>query len=318
MKRSAVVGPRKSGLEDVPIPGPGDDGVVVRVRMSGICASELHTWEHGSNTPMALGHEVAGDVVAVGGRVDAFRPGDRVTGLFQKGFSEFAVATAERVVHVPDNVPDELAFGEPLACAVSAARRTEVELGDRIAMVGLGFMGQLMLKLLALKGPTEIVGIDPRADARRTGLAAGCTATFTPDEAVAEKLANFDVVVEASGTPDGLSEATALTREHGRLSILGYHQGGPRVVDMQLWNYRALEVLNAHERRVDYRMDCMRRGLALMAAGRLDLTGMATHSFPLSDVDGAFAALADKPAGFIKAIVVADDPPASYPQIPLF
>ena len=113
-----------------------------------------------------------------------------------------------------------------------------------------------------------------------------------------------DVVVEASGSQKGLTLAGELVRQHGYLSILGYHQGPGRDVDMQLWNYKAFEVLNAHERRADYRMDCMRRGLALAAAGRIDLASLVTHTFPLDRLDEAFRSLAEKPAGFIKSVIV--------------
>ena len=225
-----------------------------------------------------------------------------MTGLFGKGFAEYAVADAGRVLHLPDNIAFSEAFGEPLACAMSAARRTVVDLGDRVAIVGLGFMGQLMLRLLTLKGAASIVGIDPRANVRDLALTVGCDRVFESTAAAEAAEAPFDLVVEATGTPEGLTAVGQLVREHGRLCILGYHQGGPRQVDMQMWNYKALDVLNGHERRVDYRMDCMRRALDLASRGKLNLSGLATHRFPLENVDDAFAALATKPEGFVKAM----------------
>lgn len=308
MRQAVLAGQQEFAFRDVPVPVPGPGEVLVRVRASGVCASELHDWEAGPATPYPPGHEVAGDVAAIGSGVTRFKPGDRVTGLFHHGFSEFAVTGEDRVVAIPETIPTESAHGEPLACLVSAARRTRVELGDRVAVVGLGFMGLMMMQLIRLKGAVEVVGFDLRPEAVRRGLDFGCDRAMTPGELAAAgadpTLEKFDVVVEATGQPDGLTLATSLTREHGILSILGYHQGGPRVVDMKLWNYRALDVLNAHERRVDYRMDCMRRGLALVAAGRLDLAKTTSHRFPLEQVNDAFAALASKPQGFVKAVVV--------------
>jgi threonine dehydrogenase-like Zn-dependent dehydrogenase len=309
MRQAILVGRQKFEFRDVPVPAPGPKDVLVRVRASGICASELHDWEEGPKTPYAPGHEVAGDVVAVGPEVRLFKPGDRVTGLFHAGFADYACIGEDRVAPIPETIPTESAYGEPLACLLSAARRTKVDLGDRVAVVGLGFMGLMMMQLMRLKGAGAILGIDLRPEAARRGLEYGCDRTMTPVEfALAgddPALQKFDVVVEATGTQDGLSLATSLTREHGVLSILGYHQGGPREIDMKLWNFRALEVLNAHERRPDYRMDCMRRGLALVAAGRLDLVNTTSHRFPLERVGDAFEALASKPQGFIKAVVVA-------------
>lgn len=306
MRQAVLVGPRRFAFEEVPEPVPGDRDVLVKVRASGICASELHDWLDGPMTPYAPGHEVAGDVVAVGHGVTRFRPGDRVTGLFHAGFSDYACTDESRVAAIPDSIPTESAYGEPLACLLSAARRTKVDLGDRVAIVGLGFMGLMMLQLIRLKGPVEVLGLDLRPEAVQRGLHHGCDVAMTPAEwaDMRPQPDKFDVVIEVTGQQDGLSLATELTREHGVLSIVGYHQGGPRSVDMKLWNFRALEVLNAHERRNDYRMDCMRRGLALAGAGRIELPAMTSHRFPLDHVNDAFAVLADKPQGFVKAVVV--------------
>jgi 2-desacetyl-2-hydroxyethyl bacteriochlorophyllide A dehydrogenase len=313
MKQSVLIAPRRSKIEDVELPQLSADGVLVRVRASGICASELHSWDDGHGAPYPLGHEVAGQVVAVGPEVKTFQPGDRVTGLFHKGFSDYAATSVDRVLPIPANLRYEDAFGEPLACAMSAARRTKVELGDRVAIVGQGFMGLLILQLIRLKGPAEIVGIDLREDARRMSLKLGADRAVSREEA--DSLGDFDVVIEATGQPDGLSLAIKLVRLHGVMAILGYHQGGPRSVDMQLWNYKSIEVLNAHERRNDYRMDSMRRALDLAAAGRIDLSALASHSFSIDQIDDAFGALASKPAGFVKSVMVAgDDPGFSLPK----
>lgn len=310
MRQAVLVGPMRFRVDDVATPAPGPDEVLVRVLACGACASELHPVEDGYGVPLVIGHEVAGEVVETGPRVAGFRRGDLVTGLFHQGFSDFAVLPSDRVTAVPNGMRPEHAFGEPLACAVSAADRTRVGLGDRIAFVGVGFMGLLMLQLLKLKGPVSITAIDIRDDAlaasRRLGadIAIGPEAVDPADRAAKPgDKGGFNVVVEATGTQEGLDLATVLVREHGVLSILGYHQG-MRSVDMKLWNFKAMDVLNAHERRNPYRMDCMRRGLALAAAGRIDLASLTTHTFGLDRVGDAFAALRDKPPGFIKSVVL--------------
>jgi threonine dehydrogenase-like Zn-dependent dehydrogenase len=117
--------------------------------------------------------------------------------------------------------------------------------------MGLGF-----LQLLKLRGPGRIVAIDVRAEAREKARELGTGETYHPDElpdacrltrvADWEIERGFDVVIEASGTQPGLTLAGELVRGHGVLSILGYHQGGDRQVDMQLWNWKAIDVVNAH------------------------------------------------------------------------
>ncbi len=313
MRQAILVAPQQTRLEARPLPSLGPRDVRVRVRACGVCASELHAWQGDSGSyPRELGHEVAGEVMEVGAAVTAVTAGARVTGLFHHGFAEFAVASEEHVTALPDTVSYEAGIGEPIACIISAAERTRVALGDTVAVVGLGFMGLLMLQAIRLKGPARIIAIDLREDVRAAARQLGADVVLHPDE-VGDDLRvrrgslpdyGVDVAVETTGTQPGLTLASQLVREHGMLSILGYHQGGPRSVDMELWNWKALDVLNAHERRIAYKAECMRRGIALIASGQVVVVPLITHRFGLDAVDDAFHALATKPEGFKKALVV--------------
>ena len=317
MKRSVLVAPRQSRVEERPIPQVGETDVLVRVKACGVCTSELPDWSGDKGAyPREIGHEVTGEVVAVGERVETLCPGMVVTGLFRPGFTEFAVTRKELVTPIPKGMDHAEALGEPLACIISGARRTPVEMADTVALVGLGFMGLLMLQAIRLKGPARIIGIDTRPEAREKALQVGADEVLAPDEVPARLTLTewsqlgggygVDVAIETSGTQGGLTLAGRLPHEHGVLSIVGFHQGGMRQVDMELWNWKALQVINAHERRLDYLMDCMRRGLDLMAAGRIDMASLVTHRFGLDQVDDAFQALLTKPSGFIKAAIVSD------------
>jgi threonine dehydrogenase-like Zn-dependent dehydrogenase len=315
MKQSILVSPQHSVIEERPLPVVGPEDVLVRVKSCGVCASELHGWKGDAGSyPREYGHEVAGEVVEVGSSVQAYRPGMRVTGLFQKAYAEYACAAQNLVAPIPEGISYEEALGEPLSCILSGARRTTVELGDTVALVGVGFMGLLMLQAVRLRGAAHIIAIDPRPVARERALQLGADEAMTPEEVPdALKLTEWNhlgkgrgvpVVMECSGTPAGLTQAAQLVREHGTLALVGWHQGGLRQVDVELWNWKAFDVVNAHERRRDYQMDCMRRGLALLGTGRLQTKVLVTHCFGLHEVDRAFAALAAKPAGFHKAIIV--------------
>jgi threonine dehydrogenase-like Zn-dependent dehydrogenase len=317
MKQSVLVAPRQSRIEERPMPQVGEADVLVKVKVCGVCTSELPAWSGDNGSyPREIGHEVAGEVAAVGDRVRKFRPGMAVTGLFHSGFAEFAVARQELVTRIPESMGVTDTLGEPLACILSGARRTPVEMGDTAALIGLGFMGLLMLQAIRLKGPARIIGIDTRPEAREKALQFGADEVLAPDQVTTQlKLTEWsqlgsgcgvDVAMETSGTQGGLTLAGQMPHEHGVLSIVGFHQGGPRQVDMELWNWKALQVVNAHERRQDYLMDCMRRGLDLAAAGRLNAASLITHRFGLDRVDDAFRALLTKPAGFIKAAMVSD------------
>lgn len=314
MRYSHLVAPRRSETVEAPIQDLEPGEVQVEIRACGVCASELHPWADGRPSyPVRFGHEPVGIVTTVGPDVDRFAPGDRVTGLFGGAFAEVCVAPAAALLPVPTGLSDEAALGEPLACLVNAARRTPVEFADRVAVVGLGFMGLGILQLLKLRGPSRLIAIDPREEARAHASALGADETYAPaDVPAAYHLTEFrawngpnglDVVVEASGTQAGLTLAGRLVRAHGLLSILGFHQGGDRSVDVEMWNWKAIDVVNAHVRRRADLLESMRIGLELEASGQIDLGRLVTHRFGLDDVDAAYTALRDKPEGFIKAVV---------------
>src|SRR3990170_5019951 len=168
-------------------------------------------------------------------------------------------------------------------------------------------MGLLTLELLGLGGTEGLVAVDPRPDARSAALELGAEAFAPGDAAIDARGGAFDVVIEATGTQAGLDSATGLVREHGVLSILGFHQGGRRSVDMETWNWKSIDVVNAHVRRRDLLNEAIRRGLELVRLGRIRPGRLVTHRFGLEDLDRACEALASKPPGFIKAIVVNDD-----------
>lgn len=314
MQFSQIIAPRTSEVVCAATPDPGPDEVLVQVTACGVCASELHGWAEGVPVyPWRFGHEPVGVAARVGADVTGVREGDRVTGLFTQAYAEYCLAPAARLMTVPPGVRDESALGEPMACLVNAQRRTPVELADRVAIIGLGYMGLGMLQLLKLRGPSQLVAIDIRDDARRKSKELGATEAWDiagiPDRARLTRFADwqsdrgFDVVVEASGTQAGLTLAGELVRAHGVLSILGYHQGGDRQVDVGLWNWKAIDVVNAHVRRTADLLESLRIGLELTAAGSIDLGGLVTDVYRLDAVDDAYQALADKPPGFIKAVV---------------
>jgi threonine dehydrogenase-like Zn-dependent dehydrogenase len=314
MRYSQLIAPRTSEVVEAATPEPGPGEVLVRVQASGVCASELHPWADGRpGYPHRFGHEPMGIVAGVGSGVTRFQEGDRVTGLFKGAYADCCLATEDILLPVPANVGDEAALGEPLACLVNAQRRTPVELADRVAIIGLGYMGLGMLQLLKLCGPRRIVAIDVREDARDAAKRFGADEAYDPSELPPEfsltqfgdwqSDRGFEVVIEGSGTQAGLTLAGELVRPHGVLSILGYHQGGPRQVDVGMWNWKAIDVVNAHVRRRADLMESMRIGLELTAKGMIDLGALVTHRYGLDEVDRAYGDLLEKPQGFIKAVV---------------
>ncbi len=311
MKVALVVAPGRWEIADEPLPRPGPNEVVVEVHACGVCTYDLHVFRSSDAYPLRLGHEPSGLVAEVGAQVTGIVVGDRVTGRLHPSFAEHVLARPEDLVILPDSVPFHSGLGEPLAVLVEAERRSKVELGDKVAVVGLGFMGLAFTRLLRLRGASLIVGIDPRADAREAGLTSGADQVFTPDALPDEyrltrfedwqTQRGFDLVVEASGSQAGLTLAGELVRAHGTLSILGSHDS--RVVQVGMWNWKAIDVVNAHIRDHARLMSSMQVGVGLIATGRLSLQPLITHRYRLGQISAAFSDLAEKPPGFVKAVI---------------
>lgn len=279
MHAAVVSAPGVGSVVEVPVPEPGDAEVLVRVEGCGVCASSLPVWEGRSwfRYPLAAGapgHEGWGVEVASGRRV-AF--------LGEHAFAGYAAVREGDVVPLPEDL-DALPFpGEALACGVNVFRRARVEAGQRVAVVGIGFLGSVVAQLGERSG----------ADVVRVRRATG----------VAGLEESFERVVEAAGTQEALDTASALVAPRGLLVVAGYHQDGPRRVDMRSWNWRGIDVVNAHERDAAAYVDGMREAARLAAEGELDVEAVVTHRFPLERLGEAFEAARRRPPGFVKAWV---------------
>jgi threonine dehydrogenase-like Zn-dependent dehydrogenase len=296
----------------VPAPEPGPAEVVVRLEGAGICASELPLWQGRDwfeypRAPGEPGHEGWGRVAALGRQVRDLRIGERVALIAEQVHAELARARADHVVRIPDTIDPATPFpGEPLACAINAMRRAQIGMDQRVAVIGCGFLGLLLVQLSAAAG-AEVAAVSRREDALSLAAGTGAASTWrSADRQVStgELDECFDVVFEATGYQEPLDLAARLTRVRGRLVIVGYHQDGPRSVDMQLWNWRGLDVINAHERDPAAYVAGLREAVQAVGEGRLDPAPLLTHSYPLEQIGEAYRVSVERPAGFVKALWV--------------
>jgi threonine dehydrogenase-like Zn-dependent dehydrogenase len=315
MRAAVLVAPRQFRIEDAPLPEPAPGQVRVRLQGCGVCASNVTPWEGPDwmrfpTEPGGLGHEGWGVVDALGAEVRGLSVDDRVATLAQHSYAEFDVADASAVIPLPAEMDGRPFPGEPLGCAMNILARTGVEPGQTVAIIGVGFLGALLTRLATNAG-ARVIAISRRPTALDMARRMGASETVPMDdhrriiETVREMTAGAfcDRVIEAVGKQWPLDLAGELTRERGRLVIAGYHQDGPRQVNMQLWNWRGLDVVNAHERDPAVYADGMRAAVRAVVSGELDPTPLLTHTYPLDRLDDALAATRDRPAGFMKAIV---------------
>jgi threonine dehydrogenase-like Zn-dependent dehydrogenase len=293
---------------DVAEPLPGAGEVLVRIRACGLCASDLNAWRGvpGIEYPLppgAPGHETWGDVVALGADVAGLETGQAVTGLMWNGFAEFGVAVAANLLAVPGRFGQSSLLGEPLACAMNVVRRSGLRAGDRLAIVGFGYLAGLIVQLLP-DGVSNWVAISRREDSLALALRLGAAAAHTYAEIPSELWDSFDVTIEAAGVQQSLDYATWLTAYGGRLVVAGYHADGPRTVNMQSWNWKGIDVINAHERQPSVYIDALRQALDRLAShSSVDPSALVTHTFALDEAPRAFAMAEARPPGFVKGLV---------------
>jgi threonine dehydrogenase-like Zn-dependent dehydrogenase len=297
------------------LPEPGAGEVRLRLQGCGVCGSNLAMWE---GTPWAqyptepggLGHEGWGVVDAVGTGVTTVRVGERVAALSYRAFAPYDVAKAEECVALPPEL-DGMPFpGEALGCAFNIFRRGGIEAGQQVAIVGIGFLGALLTRLCATAG-ARVIAISRRAYARGVARSMGAHEVVPMDDhgKIIERVreltdgAMCERVIEAVGKQWPLDLAAELTGTRARLVVAGYHQDGPRQVNMQQWNWKGLDVVNAHERDPRVYVQGMREAVEAVAAGVLDPRPLFTHIYPLERLREALEATRDRPEGFLKALV---------------
>jgi threonine dehydrogenase-like Zn-dependent dehydrogenase len=309
-----LTGPRRfEPGEEERTPGPGQ--VLVAVRACGVCMSEMERYLSGpESTPVVLGHEPAGEVVAVGEGVTRFRPGDRVTGLFGRAFASHVVVDAGRLWHIPEGIPYEHALGEPIKCVVTAARASSYEFGDTVVLIGCGFMGLMTLAAIAGRAAAQIIAID--LNAGRLALARELGATHTINAATDDPVTvvreltggrGAEVAIEATGQGKALELAAKVLRRGVRpkLVMVGYHNR-PQMVDLTGFAHAGLIAINAHP---SYSLDPaedMRRGLEALARGIFPMQRLVTHRLPLERLADAFELARSQADGYIKAVIVPD------------
>jgi NADPH2:quinone reductase len=292
MTAAVVEGPGRVAFARIAAPEPRPDDVLVRVEGCGVCASSIPLWEGRPwftypLAPGAPGHEGWGVEVESGRRV-AF--------VSYTAFAELEAVPREAVVPLPEEL-DAPFPAEAIGCAMNVFARSGVRARDTVAIVGCGFLGLLLVQLCVGAG-ARVRAFSRRPDALELARYFGAA---TPDELEEE---SCNVVIETGGVQATLDQATRLCGVRARLVVAGYHQDGERSVDMQIWNWRGLDVINAHERELSRYVEGIRAGAAAVVEGQLDPIPLLTHVLPLRRLRDAFELARTRPPGFVKAVVV--------------
>jgi threonine dehydrogenase-like Zn-dependent dehydrogenase len=234
LMRAAVQGePRHMQMTETDVPEPGSQQVRVRLQGCGVCASNLPVWEGRAwfNYPLApgaLGHEGWGHIDALGAEVDGWAVGERVAFLSEHAYAEYDLAHTDSLLRLPPQLDGQPFPGEPLGCALNVFRRAGIQAGQTVAIIGVGFLGALLVQLATQAG-ARVVAVSRRPYALEIARAFGAAETLALDDywRIIQRVhdqtggAGCSCVIEAVGQQWALDLATELTCTRGRLVIAG-------------------------------------------------------------------------------------------------
>ncbi|MGM9612405.1 MAG: zinc-binding dehydrogenase [Butyricicoccus sp.] len=303
-------------IVDKPIPTITDPGdLLIRVEASSICGSDVHIFANPPGIPAVkgttIGHELVGQVEAVGSAVQGFRPGDRLVldnnvpcgqciscrsghpnmcqhmrtiGVDADGaFAEYAVVPARMAVKIPDDMPTETAiFAEPLNCVMGAMNKIRLLPGENVLVMGAGPIGLYFVKLLALNGAGKIFVSEVSPFRAKCAMECGATCVINPKEEDLTRIIleetggiGVDVAVDAVGVLlPGCLEAT---RPNGRVLLFGNNSSVHETICQADITRKELTILGSY-----VGPHTLPATVSLLASGRLDLSHLITHRITLS------------------------------------
>jgi threonine 3-dehydrogenase len=315
-----------------PVPGPAD--VLIAVRHAGVCGTDLHIadwdpWAQGRiKPPLVVGHEFAGEIVAVGDDVTELKVGQLVTaeghivcghcpqcrtgnshickntriiGVDRNGaFAEYIVMPATNVLTL-DGIPTEVgAIMDPMGNAFHTVLTAEIP-GSFVFVVGCGPIGCFAVGIARAAGAAKVIASDvnPRRLALAARMGAHVTINAATDDVVKTVLAETggegaDVVCEMSGVPSALHQAFATVRMGGRVQLLGIPKGDVPIDFANEIIFKGITIYGVIGRKMYETWHQMRR---FLTGGPFDPRPVITHKFPLAKIDDALAAIRAGDAG---------------------
>ena len=319
-------------IEDRDLPQPGKGEVLIRIERGGICGSDLHYYNHGGfgtvriREPMILGHEVSGRIEALGEGVTGLEAGQLVAVSpsrpcyacvyclegrhnhcldmrfygsampfphIQGAFREYLVADPRQCAVADGLTPAEAAMAEPLSVVLHAAKRAGDLMGRRVLVTGCGPIGQLAVMVARAAGAVEIVATDvtPFTLAKAREVGADRTHDVAAEPGSLERYhpgkGRFDVLFECSGVAAALAGAIPALRPGAIVMQLGL--GGDMTLPVQAMTAKEIELRGSFRFHAEFPL-----GVEMMRSGRLDVTPLVTHVFPLAEAVPAFEMASDR------------------------
>jgi threonine dehydrogenase-like Zn-dependent dehydrogenase len=310
------LGERKIEFRPMEIPEPDPEQVIVALEACGICGWDVLSFNgkfarfHGY--PFCAGHEGVGRVIKTGEKVRSIKVGQRVAmhelPIGTPGgalMARHALRSEQQVAVIPEGpLPVHLWIVEPVVCVVNGILYAGLQPGDRVAVVGTGYMGHLFVQGLSRSLTASITAFD--IDPRRLDLArrfgAGETVNLTGQKLGEGLKKSFDVVIETAGTSDSMNVATAIVRPGGILENFAWHHHA-HTFDLDDWHVNGWRILNIQPGMNPHFGDLYPRTVALMANGALSNERLVTHVDKIEKAFDIFTAAADRTGGYLKGVL---------------
>ena len=311
-------------IEEMPIPEMGKDEVLVEMKACGICGSDLMDWYIKSRVPLVLGHEPAGMIAKKGSRVKGFGVGDRVfvhhhvacltchycmhgdytlceqfhrTNIEPGGLAEYFRVPAPNLQIDTLRIPETLLFEEatliePVGCCIRAFRKSGIQTGDSVAIIGAGTTGIILAALSKIFGAAKTIVSDLIAYRLRVAEKFGADATVNPEN---EDLAGVvkaetngigaDVVIVTAPSIEAYKAGLSVCRKGGKLCVFAPTQPGKHLqISPKELFFSEIQIVPSYSTsHLETRM-----ALELIKSGRIRIKELITHRFGLVDSAEAF------------------------------
>lgn len=312
-------------IEERPVPQISDGEILVKMKASGICGTDVMQWYRQQKAPRVLGHEMAGEITELGNGVDKFKPGNRVfvshhvpcykchycsdgnytaceslhAGNYEPGgFSEYIRVPVQNVKFgtflLPEAITyDDAAMIEPLACVVLGQKNLGIKKGHTVLVIGSGISGLLHIQMAKLKGAT-VIATDINKYRLNKALEFGADYVFKADEYSADTLlaANkgrlAERVIVCAGAKQAVDNAISSIDRKGVILFFAVPNGDINIPSMKFWRNEITATFSYGAATED-----LQKALELVESGAVDVRKMITHRLPLSEIQKGFGLVAE-------------------------
>lgn len=308
MKTASIVKPNQLVMDTVEKSKPAEDEVLIKVMACGICGTDIHIFrgEYLANYPVIPGHEFSGLIEEIGRKVTKYKPGDRVAvepniacdncynclnnrqnfclnwqgiGVSRPGAMAQYIAVPEKNVFPISDIPfEKAAFMEPLSCVLHGVQKAKISLSDKVALLGSGPIGFLILKIIQLQGASEVTIFARKRVKVEHALTEGADIGLTEIDKLERDY--YDLVIDTTGAIPVMSRVIEFVRYGGTILLFGVAPKGKlmEVEPFQIFR-KGLRIISSYTSvRNSY------QAIELLKRDKIKIDDLISHKLPLEDL----------------------------------